>query len=395
MDRASVFSKYKTVAGQSFSVGSFGRGDFRLRVANTNETECDEFVRALVNDGFVLTDDRVIPAKYPEQKNRFFLLSNDKGAVFVFYNGVTKDCFITLENEKTIVFKGNEYVEKLVNVTVGQVDFVKGMGYIVQFENGEFLLIDGGEKGYSTAQKTYEYLLERVPAGGKPTIALWIFTHAHHDHIGMATEFFKEYSSKVTVRAFAYQFPEPACLQVSMENGAKIKEFSDCFERLLKEKYPLATIYTPHTGQAFNFAGAKMEILYSPDDTYPSYYTNFNELSLAFSLQFDNGKKLLFLGDCMGDGCRRMATTYGEYLKSDYLQLAHHGLIGGDRTLYELVNPKVCLWATDEERFTGEGESGFRWCLGEGGCDYNAWIRDEKVAVRKHYCYGKKLVLEL
>lgn len=395
MDSASVFSKYKTVAGQSYSVGSFGRGDFRLRVANTNEADCKAFVCALLKDGYALNAEREIPTKYPEQKNRFFLLSNDKGAVFVFYNTATKTCFITLESEKNIVFKQNEGTRNVAKPTLGQVDSVKGMGYIIQLRNGEFMIIDGGEKGYSTAEKTYEYLLERVPVGGKPVIALWVFTHAHHDHIGMATEFFERYSSRVDVKLFVYQFPNPTCLNVSMEDGEKLKAFSDYFETLVKEKYPLTPALTPHTGQEISLAGAVMEILYSPDDTYPSYYTNFNELSLAFRLRFENGKSALFLGDCMGEGCRSMAQTYGEYLKSDFLQLAHHGLIGGDRGLYELVNPTVCLWATDKTNFLGESDSAFQWCLGEGGCDYNAWIRDENVAVRKHYCYGEKIAFEI
>ncbi len=27
----------------------------------------------------------------------------------------------------------------------------------------------------------------------------------------------------------------------------------------------------------------------------------------------------------------------------------------------------------------------YQWCLGEGGCDYNAYLRDEKIRKRIHY----------
>ena len=97
----------------------------------------------------------------------------------------------------------------------------------------------------------------------------------------------------------------------------------------------------------------------------------------------------MILGDCMKRECRQLAHTYGDYLKSDILQLTHHGLIGGDKELYQLIDPEICFWATRENRFDGTaGGQKYQWCLGEGGCDYNTWIRDPKIRVRRHYHQG-------
>jgi hypothetical protein len=257
------------------------------------------------------------------------------------------------------------------------------------------VLIDGGSEGRSTAEQTYEYLRKFVPAPLKPVVALWIFTHAHSDHIGMATEFFEKYSEQVDVKAFCYQFPSLEIVQVSMENGKAIQEFSDVFERALRKSYPQAEIYTPHTGQRFSLFGVEMEVLYSPDNLYSKACLNVNELSLAFRLRFQSGKTVFFLGDSMHDACKQMAESYGTYLQSDILQLAHHGLIGGDRGLYEIIDPAICLWATSKERFLGENESSFRWCLGEGGCEYNLFIRDDNLKKREHIPYGKEMTLKL
>jgi hypothetical protein len=88
----------------------------------------------------------------------------------------------------------------------------------------------------------------------------------------------------------------------------------------------------------------------------------------------------------MHEACRRIAHTYGDYLKSDILQVTHHGLIGGDKELYELINPEICFWATSEERFLGlTPNQRYQWCLGEGGCDYNRWLRDDTIRKRMHY----------
>ena len=46
-----------------------------------------------------------------------------------------------------------------------------------------------------------------------------------------------------------------------------------------------------------------------------------------------------------------MAERYGSYLKSDILQITHHGFNGGSMEAYALVNPDVCLAPVDEETF--------------------------------------------
>ena len=81
-----------------------------------------------------------------------------------------------------------------------------------------------------------------------------------------------------------------------------------------------------------------------------------------------------------------MELRYGDYVKSDILQLTHHRLIGGDKRLYQCIDPSICFWSTSKERFLGnKPNQRYQWCLGEGGCDYNAFLRDEKIKKRTHY----------
>ena len=88
--------------------------------------------------------------------------------------------------------------------------------------------------------------------------------------------------------------------------------------------------------------------------------------------------------------------TYGDYLKSDVLQVTHHGLIGGDKELYELINPEICFWPINEERFLGlTPNQRYQWCLGEGGCDYNKYLRDENIRIREHYHFGDTISIEM
>jgi hypothetical protein len=63
------------------------------------------------------------------------------------------------------------------------------------------------------------------------------------------------------------------------------------------------------------------------------------------------GQSILFLNDLGGfnsdrSSGARLVNTYGEKLKSDIVQMAHHGQKGSQKALYDLVDAKVHLWPT-------------------------------------------------
>ena len=62
-----------------------------------------------------------------------------------------------------------------------------------------------------------------------------------------------------------------------------------------------------------------------------------------------SGKRILFLGD-MGwqAGEDFLANHTQEELKSDVLQMAHHGQRGVEEELYQEISPEVCLWPTPD-----------------------------------------------
>ncbi len=78
------------------------------------------------------------------------------------------------------------------------------------------------------------------------------------------------------------------------------------------------------------------------------------------------------------------------------LQVSHHGLIGGYKRLYQIVDPEICFWPTAERRFLGlkEGQR-YQWCLGEGGCDYNAYLRDNSIRERTHYTHSTTTTIKV
>ncbi|MBO4323401.1 MAG: hypothetical protein J5836_01945 [Clostridia bacterium] len=391
--------EYKTIAGQFLPVGSIGKTDRRVRIQNTTVEECREYADFLEKSGFKKQAEREISAGKEcfYNINLYYAFTGKGKQLFVFWDASVRSVFITAEAlgalpETHPIPLG----EKRVTATFAQAGLkVGGMCYIVRLSSGEFVVIDGGKHFEEDVDGVYEYLKEHSPFD-KPIVALWIFTHSHKDHIGMATLFLEKYSAEVEIKAFSYQFPDCDKISVSMDSVPDMKELIAKLEKNIAANYPEALIYALHTGQTYRLFGAEIEILWSVDDTYPSFYTSFNDMSAAMRLKFDSGKTVMIMGDCMSESNKLIAGRYGDYLKSDIMQVVHHGLLGGDKCLYKLVNPDICFWPQKEERFLGKtpGQR-YQWCLGEGGCDYNAYLRDNSVRQREHYHHGKTVTVEV
>ena len=379
---------YKTIAGQAFPIGSIGKADLRLRVQNTTEEECRAYAQLLEQSGYCKRAEKQISAgsECPYNVNLFYTFQNDINNVFIFWDAAFHTVFITYEPRGGIPENQPINAESTgkVTPTVTQLR-MRGMCYVIQLGNGEFIIVDGGVKQAAQEKELYDFLKEKSGAQ-QPTVALWIFTHSHKDHIGLATNFLRTYKDLVMVKAFAYQFANCDKIQVAMESVDVMKAEIAELEETIHSAYTTAEIYTLHTGQSYFFAGLELEVLYSLDDTYPYPYLSFNDTSAAFRVTFKSGKNMLFLGDCQNEACKKIAARYGDYLKSDTLQLSHHGLIGGDKGLYKLIDPDVCFWAVSKNRFLGKTPNQtYQWCLGEGGCDYNAYLRDPLIRKRTHY----------
>ena len=85
-----------------------------------------------------------------------------------------------------------------------------------------------------------------------------------------------------------------------------------------------------------------------------------------------NGVKTLFLADAEAQTTNLLNNMYGSTLKSDIMQIAHHGYSGGSTSLYQKVAPKYTLWPTSQECFNQRTTGG-----GNGNAQaQNKWARN-------------------
>ena len=122
----------------------------------------------------------------------------------------------------------------------------------------------------------------------------------------------------------------------------------ECYDRITEAiaKLPEAEkCGTLTKGQKISVAGAEITVMNEP---FACTENSFNNSSVAYRVEM-GGKRILFLGD-MGwqAGEDFLANHTQEELKSDVLQMAHHGQRGVEEELYQEISPEVCLWPTPD-----------------------------------------------
>ena len=231
--------------------------------------------------------------------------------------------------------------------SVTQVDMGAGLCHIIKLSNGEFIIVDSGNQGKS--DKIYEALASLHKSNKPIVVAAWIFTHFHQDHVGGFCDFAdnETYLSKVQIKAIMYNPPERFFLDISKQNSAGDKGNIIRWRGHLEKLSAGGTkIYQVRTGQRYAFENAMIEILGTFDDLAPFYMRadSSNHTSIIFSVTLE-GQKLMYVGDASSYGLLLAAKRYGDYLKSDVVQLAHHGNGDGssDSAFYQKVNATLVL----------------------------------------------------
>ncbi len=284
-----------------------------------------------------------------------------------------------------------------------------GMSYVAQLADGSYIIIDGGpgdgkvipkikrkgvwidqpETETHDEEDLYKLLCEHAPNGEKPRIAAWLITHPHGDHMGLANRFLQDYAGKVEIALAGFNFPDFDSVFCKNERPLGHKGCAMPFRERITDLYGAET-FVMHAGQRIFFPGCEIEILYTQEDYYPCDFHWGNHLSCAFRMKFAD-KTVMILGDCEKTNCQDIADAYGEELKSDVLQLTHHGFNGACFDINKLVDPDICLWACDGFRFECDARN-----LGTAdGYLFNRYLRDRAIKKREHYHSDTTIVLKV
>ena len=205
------------------------------------------------------------------------------------------------------------------------------MSYIIDTPEGGVIVIDGGNYCAEDSEALYGYLAER----GKK-VDLWFMTHAHSDHLGAMLYLMDNGKFDIEVGSLCFNFP-------SLEWLSKKEEF-ELNKRFLErvEEYGIK-VNTVRIGDILRCGSLNIEIICVPGNC-DEYATTINATSIIFKVYFPD-REVLFMGDFdLHAQVDFMARCDASKLRCDILQMPHHGQNGIDRSFYELIRPKICLY---------------------------------------------------
>ena len=365
-----------------------------VRYTDVDKAQYEAYYRSLLSE-FTVYDEKCVC------DNRFATLVTDTHELHL--------CFYPVLGEMRVIYGKRKWLPPLtapeatgdVKPTFAQIGLVVGgMLYVAQLSDGSFLIIDSGKKCDEDRDALLEYLYARKPADHeKPRIAAWLISHAHNDHIHLCQEFLLDYGNKVELSLFGYNFPD---FETDIINSTRPVEtthalhWQNRMKEILDEHYPDDTRYTMHTGQKLLLPGCAVEILGTWEDFWPETMKTVNQTSFIIRLCFESGKTVMLPCDAWTGQTDLAVKVWGEYLKSDVLQVIHHGLAGGNTAFYERVLPEVSFCPSPQFRFEAT-EPVFMPELDKTitvvrSYEPSRWLLEH---VNRHYHHGKTVTIEM
>lgn len=237
-------------------------------------------------------------------------------------------------------------IYQLTEATPGKTQM---MSYIFDDEKGHIAVMDGGN--YGDGEHLFA-ALRKITGQKNPHIDTWLMTHPHSDHVDAFRWMLAEHEGEWDCDRVIYHLPtveyvdkhkytddEPVTVQQMEEITAK---YPDLMELAVD-------------GAVYPVGDMTFTVLRVPDYETPSNVVNNG--SVVYRLTCD-GVSALFLGDLGVEGGEQLLAAHGD-IRSDMVQMAHHGQNGVDRPVYEAAAPSVCLWPTPKWLWDNNPGSGY------------------------------------
>jgi len=320
-----------------------------LRIDNTSKQEYDDYLTSLEEAGFQLYDSNTI------RDNYFSTYIGRSLVIQVYYTAHDKVTRIVADPKTALYLRKNDMAyKKTCDTTLYQMELDYrnidcGMCYIIQCADGSFFIIDSAHMfSINDHHRLYDLLRRLTPKGQKIVISGWFFSHAHQDHIAMFMNFLTAGFENYQIERLYYNFPS-----LNVLGSDKWKESDKVtmreFDQLI-EKHKEIPIVKLHTGQRFFVRNLEFQVLATHEDIYPGSLSCYNDCSTILLMTVD-GCRTLFLGDSNYTESTILVSRYGSYLKSDIIQVAHHGYNAANVGIYFCADAKVSLYATTQKKY--------------------------------------------
>ena len=217
------------------------------------------------------------------------------------------------------------------------------MGYIMKTSTGKVIVIDGG------LNEDEPNLVKHIQELGNK-VDVWFITHPHEDHASAIIKVIEE--TDIPIEKIYYTMNE---IEWYKEYEPKRAEEAERFYNALQNERVKGKTEEVTLNQIINIDFIKCEILgvKNPEIT----NNGFNNSSMVIKMNLPKSS-ILFLGDTGEESGDKLLNTQKDKLKSDIVQVAHHGQSGAKESLYKEINPRICLWPTPEWLWNNDSGGG-------------------------------------
>ena len=217
--------------------------------------------------------------------------------------------------------------------------------FILKTREGKIIVIDGG---HTQELPRLIECLKSVSGEEVPTVTAWLFSHLHGDHYGaymrLAGE--EEWRDKLIVKDMYCNFLEREfCTEISREAGPG---YGPVYDTIMGSDKTLgANIHIVQKGDIIAVDEIEFEVIHVPDIAL-GQSMNMNDSSVVYKMTYDKGQTIMFLGDAEWVCDNDLVANCADKLKSDVVQVGHHGCGNVSRRCYELIDAKAYIWQCGE-----------------------------------------------
>ncbi len=263
-----------------------------------------------------------------------------------------------------------------------------GMSYIVTLEDGRFIVLDGGgvSADNNSDTKLWQALVnlhEKIyPAKGSVSpanpvhLAAWIITHSHWDHYDTFRRVMEsEKKNSLKIDYILGNYPSESGIPYEYDDHQAM--MPALIDRYCGTEEGDTKFVKVHTGHKYYLANVELEALVTHEDVNPKRIDTSNDTCTVFRFSIKNTQApaaepttVIWTGDANRYQSRFMCATYGDYLQSDMVQVAHHGAVGCESDFYDTVAPTVLWWPVAYVSFENQAKLENKGQSGSLGVDY-------------------------
>ncbi len=324
---------------------------YYLYYTDATEQDYKEYLTQLEADGYTFWQDNRIG------DNLYATYYKSKVVLHAYYIATENSVRVAVDHmSKTelplVEDTSPNWGEKVTDLSFTMFDFDygthknKGNGFIITLEDGSFIIHDGGSNNSSTEDDELWELLNHMNKreDGRIVIAAWIISHSHADHVQALNALLAEHYTELTLERVIHSEASTTQIYNYYTDGHYIAKTLPI--RLAETQ---AAVHKVHTGQTFQIRNLKFEAILTTEDLFhydlgpAGGYNNSSLCTRFFVGEGDEAQTMMITGDVITKASTCLVSMYGDALKCDILQVAHHGL-GGSVDLYKYCAPSVVLY---------------------------------------------------